>query len=104
MSLDGTVTYSSIIPVVNARSLERVFNIIPSDANMVRIEYTIPETQNGTMQVMDVSGRIHFERKLRFVKGKNVHSFPITGLPVGTYVIRVVHNDRVESEKMVISD
>ena len=104
MSLDGTVTYSSIIPVVNARSLKRVFNIIPSDANMVRIEYTIPETQNGTMQVMDVSGRIHFERKLRFVKGKNVHSFPITGLPVGTYVIRVVHNDRVESEKMVISD
>jgi hypothetical protein len=69
---------------------------------MTRVQYIIPETEKGTLQLMDINGRIYFERTMTFVKGKNLHNIPTGNVPMGTYIIRIVHADRIESEKVVI--
>lgn len=101
VSLDGTVTYSNII-TINHKLFNRIFSAYSYEPTMTRVEYVIPETEQGTLQMMDISGRIYFERKMTFVKGKNVQQIPTATMPAGTYLVRVVHKNRIESSKVVI--
>lgn len=101
VSLDGTVSYSNII-TLNMKSNSQFFNVNSSEPTMTRVEYIIPETEEGTLQMVDISGRIYFERKTTFVKGKNLQNIPTANMPMGTYIVRIVHKDRVEARKVVI--
>ncbi|HKH60558.1 MAG TPA: Ig-like domain-containing protein, partial [Flavitalea sp.] len=101
VSLDGSVTYSNIL-TLNMQTNSQFFSVNSSEPTMTRVEYVIPETEQGTLQMMDISGRIYFERKMTFVKGKNLQNIPTTNMPTGTYIVRVVHKDRVEARKVVI--
>ena len=101
VSLDGTVTYSNIV-ILNLQSLGQFFSVNSSGPTMTRVEYIIPETEEGTLQMMDISGRIYYERKMTFVKGRNIQNIPTTNMPMGTYIVRVVHKDRVEAKKVLI--
>jgi hypothetical protein len=101
MSLDGTVSYSYVI-TINMRSGSRSLSVNSAEPAMTRVQYIIPETEKGTLQLMDINGRIYFERTMTFVKGKNLHNIPTGNVPMGTYIIRIVHADRIESEKVVI--
>jgi hypothetical protein len=101
VSLDGSVSYSNII-TLNMWWNSQFFSVNSSEPTMTRVEYTVPETEQGTLQMMDVSGRVYFERKMTFVKGKNLQNIPTTNMPTGTYIVRVVHKDRIEAKKVVI--
>jgi endonuclease/exonuclease/phosphatase family metal-dependent hydrolase len=101
VSLDGTATYSHVI-TINMRSGSRLLTVNSAEPTMARVQYVIPETEKGTLQLMDINGRVYFERTMTFVKGKNLHNIPTANVPTGTYIVRIVHADRIESEKVVI--
>jgi Bacterial Ig-like domain/Endonuclease/Exonuclease/phosphatase family/Domain of unknown function (DUF5017) len=101
VSLDGSVDYSNVV-TLNMRSNSHFLSVSANEPTTVRVQYTTPETEKGTMQLMDINGRIYFERTMTFVKGKNLHSIPASSLPMGTYIVRIIHADRIETEKVVI--
>jgi hypothetical protein len=84
------------------RSLGYFLPVNSSEPTMTRVEYIIPGTEPGTLQMMDIHGRIYFERKMTFVKGKNIQNIPTADMPTGTYIVRVVHENRIEARKVVI--
>jgi len=101
VSLDGSITYSNII-IINRRSNNPFLSVNSTGPIMANIQYTLSETKRGSLQLMDVNGRIYFERTMTFVKGKNHYSIPITNVSTGTYFVRIVHSDSVESQRLVI--
>ncbi|MBC7827647.1 MAG: Ig-like domain-containing protein [Chitinophagaceae bacterium] len=101
VSLNGSVLYSNIV-TLNRRLQSYFLYVNGGDPFMAKIEYTLSETKRGTLQLMDVTGKMYFERPMTFLKGKNFQNIPTNNLPAGTYIVRIVHADRVESKKVVI--
>ena len=101
VSHDGTVTYSNVI-TINQKLFSQFFKAYSYERTTTRVEYEIAESKQGTLQMMDINGRIYFERKMLFTKGKNFHQIPSSLMPAGTYIVRVIHKDRVEASKVVL--
>lgn len=100
-SLDGTVYYSEV-QTINMKSNSSLLQVVASNPSLVQVAYTTKEERKGVLQLVDLSGRVHFSKVSTFAKGQNMHHIDAQRLPQGIYIVRIVYADGVESEKVYL--
>jgi hypothetical protein len=89
VNVDGSVTNISLYP----NPSNGPFNV--SIDNI--------ETSNLVIDIMDMTGRIVYNRYVGSVSGNTIESFDMTNLRMGTYVLRVMANGKSTQLRFIIS-
>jgi hypothetical protein len=89
VNIDGSVTNISLYP----NPSNGPFNV--SIDNI--------ETSNLVIDIMDMTGRIVYNRYVGSVSGNTIESFDMTNLRMGTYVLRVMANGKSTQMRFIIS-
>jgi hypothetical protein len=106
--------YSTYIKNVNQlpnlTSLKKIdeastVNIFPNPTkDIVNIEFVLSKEQTVNFSLFDAMGRsVKAAQNKRFESGKNNHQFNMTGLPKGTYYVRMSYENK-EINKLIMLD
>lgn len=103
--IDGKKTYSNTISVIKNSSSTTGFAVNP---NPVSTRYNItmnaPQGGNGTLQLVDMSGKIVWAKQYNLQKGQTSLSIDRTTEPKGIYVMIFRVNENVVTQKVIIND
>jgi hypothetical protein len=92
----------------NESSINKVYNVKPSftvmpnpsDGNF-RVAYKIPETEQGTFEIFDITGRQLFSSPLK--GGDIILSLDLSSLEAGVYFYHaIVNNKRIAADRIVV--
>ena len=101
VDFNGEFSYSTIVPVCKAND-NLSFSIIPNPAkNFVTITFNSEADQQIEITICETTGRAIDNTYRRAIKGSNAVLVDITGIPIGTFTIRLVAGGKVYSGKVI---
>jgi hypothetical protein len=98
---DSSVSYSQVL-TINMKSNSSLLKVNTSNAANTRVEYTVEENKAGTIELVDLSGRVYVRTYTNFTKGLNIRLIDTHRLSAGVYLIRIVHNGTTVTQKVFI--
>lgn len=97
---DGSVTYSSIVPVTVMANGTIVINPNPAHNN-IHVLMQSAVASNITFSVMDITGKLLVTQSATVNAGTNTISIPATSLNKGLYVLKITDNHTTQSLKFI---
>ncbi len=104
VDLNGNETVYTPISSNCQADFENALSVYPNPTNngfTVAITHNTSE-ENGTLQLMDISGKLIEIRTVNFSFGMNHYLFSTTDLAKGTYILNVVSADKYKPVKVVV--
>jgi hypothetical protein len=101
--LSGNINYSPSTGINDAAWMNTV-NVYPNPAtNNININFSAPEQEPVTINLIDISGRIVKNVANNFVKGTQTISLDLNDVPAGIYSLQFSSNGYLYSEKIVVT-
>ena len=69
--------------------------------DLLFLTFELADNANGTIEVLDMTGRVVWQRDNGFVAGENRVELPVANLPQGTYVARLNMGDRFTTRRFM---
>jgi len=101
----NSATLGNCVNPTKANDLNQVtaLNIYPNPTNgLVTIELPVKQSTNGSMSVLDMSGRVLYTETINMQEGDMHHTFDVGHLPNGIYLIRVASANEVATERLQV--
>jgi PKD repeat protein len=102
-------TVNTLTPVINfftsTNEIEAnamTINLFPNPANnVVNLAISSEEAINGTVSILDVTGKVAYMNNLNVAAGQEQISLPIEQLPSGIYLVRVISETTQQTMKFI---
>ena len=92
---DGTISYSSIVPLLNAVKGFDIISIAPNPVVTDHFKLNVTSAQAGKMEIsiFDMQGRVVNRQSISLIAGFNSLPVNVGNLSSGSYTIRGSMND-----------
>lgn len=102
---DGRVTYTTIL-LVKSKAVGKDLVLYPQPAkSYVSIQLTATSNQFAIAQLFNAAGNKVMEKQVQLFAGNNTFSIDkLENLPAGLYIMRVLVDGRVETEKVMVAE
>jgi len=102
----GAVKYSWVVNILYGENTTVKLSASPNPAtNYTVLSITSENTSTGTLQIVDMSGRILHQKGMKLEQGtNNVMLNEVEKLKKGMYIIRILANGEVFTQKLIKSD
>lgn len=98
ISFSGTVT-----GIKNNESLITNTTIYPNPATeKISIDMDLQKSSNVKLQIVDLTGKVVKELNVGEIQGKHTSTISTTNMAKGTYFLKVLANDALETKKIII--
>jgi len=99
---DGKFSCSKVI-VFRTNPIQNSFTIYPNPARTeVFVSLMTDKTQSLRLKVLDASGRVISEQRKEVQKGANVFPVNISNLKAGNYILQILGNAEMKTERFTI--
>jgi len=100
---DGTVHYSKTVHVERGTKTLQLLGLAPNPATeQMRIRYSVPEGQEGTIQLYDILGRAVRQVAVGLNGGRYEEKLDVSGLAAGVYFVRLSAGEQTKTRKVVV--
>ena len=103
--IDSAVALSTQEQFTNYYHGQQLLDVCPNPAiNEMIIKSYLDAAETGTIDLVDMQGKVvkRFMENGQMNSGYNVFSYSVTGIPAGTYSLRMQTQQRVFSQKIVV--
>lgn len=96
----GIISYAGFPQSIASLNNQTNLTIYPNPAdNFLNISYSVPESENFKVFILDITGRAVYSSTRRLEKGQNNLSLNIKNLPEGQYLIKLMGENTIETKK-----
>lgn len=101
--VDNLSFFGSVMGIQdNVKSIMDI-NVFPNPSSQnLNVEFDAKKSKSITLQLLDLSGKVISESKLGEVVGKTKAVFNTTGISKGSYLLKIVSDEAIETKKVVI--
>ncbi|MBK7764345.1 MAG: T9SS type A sorting domain-containing protein [Bacteroidetes bacterium] len=99
---DQQFAYSNIIQLQNKATGTQILNVFPNPVHdLVNIEIQSKENEQGILQLIDASGKVHTRKTIDLKTGYNKKSLSLEAIPAGVYQLQLVVKSGVYAYKVI---
>ncbi len=73
----------------------------PTHNGSVNISCYMPSADKGTLQLLDITGKLVFERSVRLINGENILNYTFPASYKGTYLLKLTTTNSVWNQKVL---
>ena len=109
---DGDVLYSEIVSATTLREDAQAENTVASNSEIkiaplpasdnVQITFTVAAASSTQIQIYSLNGQLLLTQPLYALEGINITNTDVHSLKNGTYIVKVITNESVATNKMMI--
>lgn len=103
VDIDGKFSYSSMVELTRNLGASLAFAVFPNPAHaQATCRVTTSRSSIANLQLINLQGQIAWEQQTALTTGVNTLSVNTTQLPAGTYLCRLITEDAIVSQKLLI--
>lgn len=87
----------------NSKSIETSLNISPNPVtDYINVDYTSASNQYIYIQLYNLIGQVHYSNKHLVTNNKYQNSIDLSGLERGIYLIRIIEDRKINTQKIIV--
>ena len=104
IDVDGKISYSSIVPLLNALHGITVLNIAPNPVTTgsFNLAVSTANSQNATVSITDLQGRFLQKQAVSLTASYNVLPVNVRALPAGSYLLQLLTQQERRTLRFVV--